>query len=163
MPIAVEKNLALKVADAVWVATAMLHREHPKAEGFSVAEIVEKVKRETLTDKEDISIYTHVNQHCVANRPPNQAKLRMLFETKDEMRRLFCPSDTFHAEREGRVVPKMADIPMDLWPLLKWYEDWCTKRRGRAIVDDPLMALAGSGKGMWSDDAVKHVNRLRAE
>ena len=160
---AIEKNLALKVADAVWLATAMLHREHPKAEGFTIAEIVEKVKQEALTDKEHISIYTHVNQHCVANRPPNQARLRMLIETKDEKRRLFCPSDSFHAERDGRLTPKMDDIPVNLWPLLKWYEDWGARRRGRAVPDDPLMALAGSGKGMWSEDAVKHVHRLRAE
>jgi hypothetical protein len=159
----VERALDLKVADAVWVATAMLHREHSKVEGFTVAEIVAKVKEEGLTEKEDISIYLHANQHCVANRAPNQAKLRMLFETQNGLRRLFCPSDPFHAERDGRVIPKASDLPGHLLPLLRWYEEWCAKRRSRASTDDPLLALAGSGKGLWALDAVEYVNRLRAE
>jgi hypothetical protein len=158
-----ERALTLKVADAVWVATAMLHREHPRAEGFTVAEIVAKVKAEGLTDKEDLSTYIHANQHCVANRPPNQAKLRMLFETKDGLRRLFCPSDSFHGDRDGRVTPRATDIPESLAPLLRWYQDWCAKRRGRAAEGDPLLELVGTGKGMWGEDAVKYVNRLRTE
>ena len=141
----------------------MLHKEHPHAEGFTVAEIVARVSAEGLTDREDLSIYLHANQHCVANRPPNQAKLRMLFETKSGLRRLFCPSDSFHPERDGRVVPRTADIPSSMEPLLRWYHDWCSRKRSRLVVDDPLLELTGTGKGMWGEDAVKYVNRLRAE
>jgi hypothetical protein len=158
-----QHTLELKVADAVWVATAMLHQERPGAEGFEVADIEEKVKQEHLTDKKDSSIYLHANQHCVANRPPNDAKLRMLFETRSGLRRLYCPSDTFHAERDGRMVPKASDLPERLLPLLQWYERWCAKMRSRRAVDDPLLELAGAGKGLWSQDAVAYVNRLRAE
>jgi hypothetical protein len=37
---------SIKVADEVWIATAVLHRENPKRENFSVSEIVAKARRE---------------------------------------------------------------------------------------------------------------------
>ena len=36
----------IKVAAEVWIATALLHRENPKREDFTVAEIVERARRE---------------------------------------------------------------------------------------------------------------------
>src|SRR5437879_7267058 len=38
----------LKVADEVWIATALLHREHPAAPDFSIDEIVDRARREGL-------------------------------------------------------------------------------------------------------------------
>ena len=38
----------LKVADEVWIATALLHREHPESPDFTVDEIVERAKKEGL-------------------------------------------------------------------------------------------------------------------
>jgi hypothetical protein len=159
----VAKELDLKVADAVWVATAMLQKEHPKQDGFSVADIVERVKAEGLTDGEDGSIYLHANQHCVANRPPNQARLRMLFQTKGNLRRLYCPTEPFHPARNGRFCPEPSELPIHLLPLIDWYQDWCSKQPRRTITQDPLLALAGTGDGRWGLDAVEYVNRLRAE
>lgn len=161
--ISVEKNLALTAGDAVWVATAMLHREHPKADDFTVDEIVSKVRTENLTSTKEGTVYHHANWHCVANRPPNDAKLRMLYETSDGRRRLFCSSDVSHHERNGRVTPKQSEMPSELWPLLVWHQEWCAKRRSVAAVNDPLLALAGTANGIWPEDAVKYVNRLRAE
>jgi len=37
-----------KVADEVWVATALLHRAHPEAADFTVEEIVERARKEGL-------------------------------------------------------------------------------------------------------------------
>src|SRR5438105_9511483 len=71
----------LKVADEVWIATALLHREHPEAADFSIEEIVERVRKEGLHETMRPGIYVHVVQHCVANRPPNPGRYRMLFET----------------------------------------------------------------------------------
>jgi len=116
-----------------------------------------------LTDGEDSSVYLHVNQHCVANRTPNPAKLRMLTETREGLRRLFCASDVFHPERGGRSMPRPADLPAALRPLLDWHESWCVKQRERGAAEDPLLTLAGSGRGLWDRDAVAYVNRLRAE
>jgi hypothetical protein len=153
----------LKVADAVWVATAMLHRAHPEAEGFAVADIVDRVMREGLTDGQTGSVYLHANQHCVANRPPKDARLRMLFQTRGNLRRLYCPSDPFHPARNGRSCPNPQELPAALLPLLEWYEGWCRKQARRSVTEDPLLALAGSGEGRWGMDAVGYVRRLREE
>jgi hypothetical protein len=163
MSTATAVQAGLKVADAVWVATAQLHRAHPRRTGFTVAEIVEQVKQEGLTDGEDISIYTHVNQHCVANRPPNQAKLRMLFELEDGERRLHCPTEPAHPARNGRFSPEPRDLPQGLLSLIDWYEGWCRRQADRARAEDPLLGLAGTGSGNWDRDAVAHVRRLREE
>jgi hypothetical protein len=161
-----EKTATLKVADAVWVATAMLQREYPEKEGFSVAEIVERVKAEGLTEGEDVSIYLHANQHCVANRPPNQARLRMLFETPGNLRRLYCPPEPCHPARNGRFCPEPKELPSRLLgerDLIHWYDKWCVEQHKRATTHDPLLALAGTGDGRWGSDAVAYVNKLRAE
>src|SRR6266704_361070 len=71
----------LKVADEVWIATALLHREHPKASDFSLEEIVESARKEGLHEPLRPGVYVHVVQHCVANRPPNPGRYRVLIET----------------------------------------------------------------------------------
>ncbi len=38
----------VKVADEVWIATALLHREHPDAVDFSIDQIVGRVRKEGL-------------------------------------------------------------------------------------------------------------------
>ena len=37
-----------KVADEVWIAVALLHRENPKREDFTISEIVERARREKI-------------------------------------------------------------------------------------------------------------------
>lgn len=48
----------------------------------------------------------------MANRPPNPGRLRMLFATGEDRRRLFQAGDQYHPDREGpedkggtRVIP----------------------------------------------------------
>jgi hypothetical protein len=45
---AISLRSELKVADEVWIATALLHREHPGSADFSIAQIVRRVQREGL-------------------------------------------------------------------------------------------------------------------
>ena len=96
----VEQEL-LKVADEVWIATALLHRENPEREDFLVEEVVERAKKERLTGTLWKGVYVHVVQHCVANRLPNSGRYRMLDETAPGRRRLFPSGDIYHPEREG--------------------------------------------------------------
>ena len=91
----------LKVADEVWIATALLHREHSKASDFSIEEIVERARKEGLHEPLRPGVYVHVVQHCVANRPPNPGRYRMLIETSEGRRRLFHTGDPYHPDREG--------------------------------------------------------------
>ena len=44
------------VADEVWIATALLHREHPARENFSVKEIIERVRKEKVNGRERVAI-----------------------------------------------------------------------------------------------------------
>jgi hypothetical protein len=118
-----EKVTGVKVADEVWIACALLHKENPDKEDFSVGEILEKIRQENIFGKVRPGIYVHLNLHCVANKAPNPAKYRMLYETKHGRRRLFRSRDYYHLERNGgKVKPNKHEIPEKYWYLLDWYE-----------------------------------------
>jgi hypothetical protein len=155
----------VKVADEVWVATAVLHRKHPGRFDFSIEEIMESA-RQMWREENGIlrpGIYTHVVQHCVANRPPNPGRVRMLIETAPRRRRLFRPGDYYHPEREGtKTTPAREDLPYGYNGLLDWYKNWCLESSRRSREEDPLLALRGSGKHIWADEhADEYVRRIR--
>ena len=153
----------LKIADEVWIATALLHRKHPDRRDFSIEEIVERARKENLHGPLRPGLYVHVVQHCVANRPRNPARYRMLFETADGRRRLFRRGDAYRPEREGgKITPRLADLPYGYSGLLQWYQEWCQEMAQSQSLVDPLLALAGSGKQLWADEhADEYVRRLR--
>ncbi len=154
----------LKVADEVWIAAALQHRERPDSTDFSIEEIVERVQRENLYGSLRPGVYVHVVQHCVANRPPNPGRYRMLYETSDGRRRLFRKGDPEHpGRRDAKSTPARNDLPYGYGGLLTWYEDWCAQATNRAIENDPLLSLIGSGRRLWADEhADGYVDRLRA-
>jgi hypothetical protein len=78
----------IKVADEVWVAMALLHREYPSRTDFTLNEIVERAANEGIMDELRPGVYVHAALHCVANRPPNPGRYRMLYETRPKYRRL---------------------------------------------------------------------------
>jgi hypothetical protein len=155
----------VKVADEVWIATALLHREKPSAPDFAVEEIVERAKREKLSESLRPGVYIHAQMHCVANRPPNPGRYRMLFETRRGHRRLYCASDPFDPRRDGsKTIPAAAEIPEKYRPLLQWHRDWCRDKFKSASRFSELLALEGSGKGLWADESADdYINRLREE
>lgn len=167
----------LKVADEVWIATALLHRESPAQPDFSIDEIVARAKKQALGEEVVVGkgmpgtegaavakvrpgLYVHVVQHCVANRPPNPGRYRMLYETSPGRRRLFRPGDSYHPAREGaKTVPNRDEMPYGYHGLIGWYHDWCAQMRP---ATDPLLGLAGAGKALWADEpADDYVRRLR--
>ena len=158
-----ETKRRLKVADEVWIATSLLHREQPSRGDFRVEEIVERAGREAIAGTVRPGVYVHVVQHCVANRPPNPGRYRMLFETRPGHRRLFRKGDPFAPEREGsKITPIPEELPPNYAGLLDWYRDWSASGGGRAPEADALLSLAGSGKNLWSDEkADEYVRRLR--
>lgn len=152
---------ALKVADEVWIATALLHRDHPRRPDFTVREIMDRVVSENSTGVVRRSVHVHVIQHCVANRPPNPAGYRMLVETSYGRRRLYRPGDPHHPDRRGRVIPERQNVPERYLPLLDWYESHYARQTSRK-EPDPLLALRGSGRKLWADEhADDYVKRLR--
>lgn len=153
----------MKVADEVWVAVALLHREHPKRDDFSVAEIVERAQQESASGDLRPGVYVHAVQHCVAGRAPNPGRYRMLVETRKNHRRLFRPGDSFHPNREGsKTVPDREELPERYRSLLDWYRDNYAGKTGYKPKVDPLLALRGSGKALWADEhADEYVKHLR--
>lgn len=153
----------VKVADEVWIATALLHRENPIQPDFSVEEILERAVREQVAGPIRPGVYVHVIQHCVANRAPNPARYRMLFETQSGRRRLFRKGDAYHPAREGsKMIPKPQEMPSGYSDLLSWYRDWSSAAAIASPGTDPLLALAGSGKALWADEhADEYIRRLR--
>jgi len=156
-------KVELKVADEVWIAAALLHREQPRQPDFAVEEIVARAEKECLAGSLRPSVYVHVVQHCVANRPPNPGRYRMLFETSSGRRRLFRQGDAYHPAREGaKITPYSEDLPPEYSHILTWYRDWCLGVSRSAPETDPLLSLAGSGKRLWADEhADEYVRRLR--
>jgi hypothetical protein len=156
----------VKVADEVWIATAMLHQKHPERFDFGIQEIVESGRAlvgEGIGGALRPGFYIHVVQHCVANRPPQPGRYRMLIETAPGRRRLFRPGDYYHPEREGaKTTPIREHLPYGYNGLLSWYRDWCSVAASNAQQEDPLLALRGSGKHLWANEhADEYVRRLR--
>jgi len=150
---------AVRVADEVWIATALLHREQPGAKDFSLKEIEARLVREGLTDDKRPGVYPHLSVHCVANRPPDRGRYRMLFETAPSRRRLFRSGDPYHPKREGwKMVPSRDEIPAKYRPLLDWYErEWAPPP-----TTDPLLALAARYHELWKVvDPDDYVRQLR--
>ncbi len=153
----------LKVADEVWIAVALLHREHSGRLDFSVEEIVGRAQRENLYGSLRPGVYVHVVQHCVANRPPNPARYRMLLETGPGRRRIFRKGDTYHPQREGgKITPHPGCLPPGYSGLFRWYHEWSRNMAEADLAQDALLALAGSGRELWADEhADEYVRRLR--
>jgi hypothetical protein len=153
----------LKVGDEVWIAAALLHRENPGRNDFSIDEIVDRARREKASESFRPGVYVHVVQHCVANRPPNPGRYRILYETGRGRRRLFRPGDSYNPNREGaKSIPDREDIPPSYQGLLDWYESEYTRRGLPTDKTDPLLALRGSGKHLWANEhSDEYVRRLR--
>jgi hypothetical protein len=152
---------SIRVADEVWIATALLHREQPAREDFSIAEIVARALKEGLTPGPRGGLRVQVQQHCVANRPPNPNRLRMLFATGRNTRRLFRAGDWFHPDRrDGRTAPDRGDIPPRYHSLLDWYRDEYAKDLGSNR--NSILELVGLGKELWKGvDPDEYVRKLR--
>jgi len=174
----------VRIADGVWIATAMLHREHPDRPDFAESEIQARFLSEGLPrGKNASSLATNINSHCVANRPRSRKKsdptrvqggpYRILYETRSGFRRLFRPGDDFHPDRAqprkpSKTIPKKAEIPERYRGLIEWYEAWVkpdsTVIAVDNIEDDPLLRLRGSGRHIWADEhADEYVENLRRE
>ena len=152
-----------KVADEAWIATALLHKEHPEHVDFSIEEIMARARQENLTGQLRPGVYVHVVQHCVANRQANPGRYRMLFETKPGRRRLFRKGDPYHPAREGgKITPDPGAIPSRYVDLLAWYREWCSRSAVSRAETDPLLALKAAGLRLWADERPDdYVRRLR--
>lgn len=154
----------VRVADEVWIAAASLHRSRPDSPDFTIAEIMAQAEAARVAGLPlRPGVKVHVYLHCVANRPPNPGRYRMLFETGSGRRRLFRASDPCHPLRSsGKMVPKRGEVPAAYDDLIDWYEN--VYLTGVARTADPILALRGVGREIWADeDADAYVRRQRGE
>jgi bifunctional DNA-binding transcriptional regulator/antitoxin component of YhaV-PrlF toxin-antitoxin module len=94
------------------------------ASDFSVQEIIEKASDKKLTEGFRPGLPVHASKHCVANKPPNPGRYRILIETTRGRRRLFKKGDPFHPDRQnGKIRPDRADLPPEYQPLIDWYDE----------------------------------------
>ena len=152
----------IKVADEVWVAAALLHREHPEREGFTPDEIVKRAQLEGIHGRLRPGVHQHAVQHSVANRPPNPGRYRMLY-ANGKIRRLFRPGDTYHPDRAGsKTAPAREDLPAEYHYLLDWYSSEYVRSVVAEERADPILKLRGLGKHIWSgEEADGYVRHLR--
>lgn len=154
----------VKVADEVFVATALLQRENPRKEDFTIGEIVERVKKENLFGDLRPGVRVHASLHCVANRPPNPGRYAMLYATGGNTRRLLLAEDDVHAGRTGKIFPDPEDVPPQYRELIQWAKRRFGTRAAPARTRwlEGAMQLFGAGREMWKgEDPDEYVRRLR--
>ncbi|MFZ0523674.1 MAG: hypothetical protein WAL95_21780 [Candidatus Acidiferrales bacterium] len=152
-----EVLIHLTIADQVWVATALLHREHPERADFSKQEIQQCAQREYPEGARRPGMSQHISTHCVASNPPSPAKHRMLTRTGNGRRRLFRSEDKYHPLRaKGNATPQREDLPEKYHPLLHWYETEYDRR------EKPEDAGAKSG-GATPETLMKLMGRISRE
>jgi hypothetical protein len=145
----VQESVGISCAVEVFLATALLHREQPGREDFTIQEIVNRAARENMTGALRSGINVHASQHCVANKAPNPLKHRMLFATGKHTRRLALPNDIARPERTGKIFPDADDVPEAYRPILEW-----AKNRFEQALNAP---------DFWAEDADERVRQLRSD
>jgi hypothetical protein len=159
----------LKVADEVWIATALLHRENPDRDSFSASEIVDRLNKEHLTETIRPGVSVHVYQHSVANRRPNPGNHRMLYATTDGGRRLFREGDDYHPYRAGgRLAPSKEDLPAQYRTLVDWYEQEYSQpiQQARRLASEETPSLWDRIREIWDavpEEEMKKIPRDGAE
>lgn len=155
----------IRVADEVWVATALLHQKNPEREDFTVAEIAERAAAESSGRSRPLrpGFVVHVSQHCVASKAPNPGRYRMLIETERGRRRLFRPGDPYHPERRGgKDIPRTEEIPSEYRDLIGWYHAEYVGAATIPIPPDPILSLLDIGKSLRATEAADTlIRRLR--
>jgi hypothetical protein len=138
----------MTIGDTIWLATALLARQNPRAHGFSYETILRKVF-ELDASLKAVSVHAHLSSHCVASKRASPATLRILTENPDGTLRLFRAGDPFHTTRRGgRTQPKLHSVPEEFHSLLQPEVEEAPPVQ-YSEEDDPLLALTGVGKELW--------------
>jgi len=128
--------LTPKTADAIWIATALLHKENEKRDAFKIKEITDKVKEIFNLKVNDATISIHVSSHCVANTRASPDRNRILFKVDRALYRLYRPDDKYNSSRSGgKTKPRTEAIPQEFQYLLEWYSKEYCNRKGNSFLE----------------------------
>ena len=156
-------RFGIKVADEVFIATALLHRENPKRLDFTIGEIVDRASKENLYGRLRPGVHVHAVMHCVANRAPDPGRHRMLYATGKHTRRLLNPADDVHPDRDGKMWPEPEAVPPKYWELITWAKErYGTGKPRQTRWMDGIFQLRGLGRELWRcSDPDEYVRQLR--
>jgi len=135
-------TVEISCAAEVFLATALLHQEQPGRSDFTIKEIVTRAARENVAGELRSGVSVHASQHCVANRPPNPGRHKMLYATGKHTRRLLLGDDDVHPERTGKIFPDPGEIPERYMSLLDWTRE--RYERGGKLTSDYLETSKGN-------------------
>src|ERR1035437_8863538 len=121
----IAEEIEIKLADRIWIAVALLHRENHPRESFNREEIRRKLRETGLMEGlKPQSVAAHLKEHLVANVPTSSTKYLMLYETEPGFLRLFRAGDRIdpgrQSSRPSKHIPKRDEIPNEYRPLLDW-------------------------------------------
>ena len=155
----------VKVADEVWIVTALLHRESPRKADFTIHEILARADKEKVFGQLRPGVQVHASLHCGANRAPNPGAYWMLSATGKRTRRLCRPDDEAHPDRDGKMIPNREEIPSRYHGLLDWYERaYAHNQQAAEARYAPLHRLFGLGRAVWKGvDPDAYVRSLRQD
>jgi hypothetical protein len=154
-------KVRILVADEAWIAAALLHRDHPDREDFTVREIVDRARKEHIAGRLRPGVLQHVVHHGVANRPPRPARYRMFYATGRNRRRLYREGDPVDPGRTGKSVPEAEAIPPRYRPLLDWYRNEYAAAPARSWLGG-IFEMIGAGKGIFAgEDPDAYVRTVR--
>jgi len=128
--------MSMQVADEVWLATALLHRENPQRDDFTMQEIREMAEKAQLPGRLRAGFAQFISRHCVANKPADPSKYRMLFCTRRGWRRLFREGDELREDQSrkgGKIRPELAGLAEKYRDLVAWYEQIYYPRKHAAL------------------------------
>ena len=160
------KKLSIKVADEVFIATALLHREFADRADFTPKEIIRRVERENLYGELRPGVAVHVSLHCVANKAPNSCTYQMLYATENGNRRLLLATDDRDRNRVGKMFPDAEDVPPQYHDLILWAKNRYGGSKNLAGPRwlDSVFQIFGSGRGVWQgEDPDEYVRGLRKD
>lgn len=156
----------MKVADELYLALALLHRERPQEEAFAVTEVVRRAAKEGFAAR-PASLSAHAHGHAAANLPPGKnMRYRLLFKQEDGRIRLLRSSDYIHPDRHQKFYPALEDIPERYHSLVKWARRYSQSTGGSGTVAEGWLAglhqLRGLGRDIWQGvRADEYVRGLR--
>lgn len=159
----------IKVADELYIAVALLHREHPDRDAFTIAEVLERAAAENLgaSRSDQRSLRLHAYEHAAGNVAPGKVggKYRIVFREPDNRIRLLRTSDQVHPDRHQKWHPEKSEVPVRYHNLLDWAWNWQSSakfRREAAARLPGLYRLKGLGKEIWKGvDPDAYVRNLR--
>jgi hypothetical protein len=152
----------MKVADQLFLALALLHRERPDADAFTVDEVVRRASEEGF-EARPASLRAHAHGHAAANLPPGKnGRYRLLYKQADGRVRMLHKNDAVHPERNRKFYPELNEIPEKYHALVAW-----ARAKGAEVSGVPsgeswlsgLRELRGLGRDAWqgvkADDYVR--------